>query len=365
MSFPNLIPVQEVEKWRVVLSQCGEYSIYHMPQYSLLAQSQGEGDPYLFYFQNEDGVAAIPFLLRSISSVPGLESISYRDATSVYGYPGIICSVPKHHPKAKLFREEFQKYFFKILHSLDVVDFFSRLNPLISTSWLFENFGEVIPLSPTVAIDLTLPDQEQVRNISKGHRYDLRKARAAGVTVREDKDFNHLDDFVRIYQATMARTNAKEYYFFSKEYFRKLKPLFGDAIRMFLAEKDQRIVSASLFFTAQKIIQYHLSGTPEDCISSNGAKMILDEVRVWGKEHGFEWLHLGGGVGSREDSLFRFKAGFSKLRFTFEIVKIILHQNVYQEIIRKHDSIIMSRMMRRKPGEYFPDYRAPIESIVL
>jgi len=69
-------------------------------------------------------------------------------------------------------------------------------------------------------------------------------------------------------------------------------------------------------------VQYHLSATPDGEVRSGGAKVILDEVTKWARERGSRWLHLGGGLGgSEDDPLFRFKAGFSKIRLPFKVAR--------------------------------------------
>ena len=40
--------------------------------------------------------------------------------------------------------------------------------------------------------------------------------------------------------------------------------------------------------------------------------VLLYKAALWGCEHGMKILYLGGGVGSGEDSLFKFKRAFYK-----------------------------------------------------
>ena len=65
-------------------------------------------------------------------------------------------------------------------------------------------------------------------------------------------------------------------------------------------------------------MQYHLSGMSEAFARERPTKLMLDHVRQWARARGNRWLHLGGGVGSAQDNLFKFKAGFSKLRRTID-----------------------------------------------
>jgi len=343
--------------WIDALQLCEGHDVYHLAQYHLLAEKMGEGKPYLFFFAHKGVYAALPFLLRPVAEVKGLETSECNDITSVYGYPGIVTSIRKNDKNAAEFREIFQEKLNTLFKELRVVSFFSRTNPLLPNTWMLEDIAEIAPLSTTIAIDLKKNDKEQLGQMTKGHKYDIRKARKNGVFVEEDKSFKFIDDFTQIYNETMNRNMADETYFFPKDYYQRLKKFFGGSIKLYFAKLDERPISASMFFFEGKIIQYHLSGSLAEFFKLNGAKLILDEVRRFGTQNDYSWLHLGGGVGSSEDSLFRFKAGFSKVRLPFYIAKKIVDHEIYNELYRK-------RMKWAKENNYvwpqkifFPDYR--------
>ncbi len=359
----RLILVSDPSGWVEALKLCGNHDIYHLPQYHLLAEEMGEGKPYIFFFHCNGRCAALPFLLRPIAKVGGLGECQYNDITSVYGYPGVVTSMRMDDRNAFDFRKRFQRELVLLFRELSVVAFFSRTNPLLNNTWLLDGMTEIITLSTTIAIDLSKSDEEQLGNMTKGHKYDIRKARKSGVVIEEDVSFQYVEDFIQIYNETMERNNARESYYFPKDYYLYLKKNFGGSVRMLFARFNGVPISAAMFFGEGNIIQYHLSGSSAEFFPLNGAKLILEEVRRWGLENGFLWLHLGGGVGSSEDSLFRFKAGFSKVRLPFQIVKKIIDQDLYSELCFKrrkwaniHNYIIPNT-------NYFPEYRGPTRSV--
>ena len=61
-----------------------------------------------------------------------------------------------------------------------------------------------------------------------------------------------------------------------------------------------------------------------------------------------------------EDSLFCFKSGFSKLRFPFEIIKVIIKPQIYNQLVDQKDNWIESHGYLKQSDDYFPNYRAPI-----
>ena len=72
---------------------------------------------------------------------------------------------------------------------------------------------------------------------------------------------------------------------------------------------------------------------------------------LWGCEHGLRTLYLGGGVGSGEDNLFKFKRAFYKGELhRFYIGRKVFDSDVYQELtMMRADSITNVN--------YFPVYR--------
>ena len=63
-------------------------------------------------------------------------------------------------------------------------------------------------------------------------------------------------------------------------------------------------------------------------------KLILDEARLLGNELNLDFLHLGGGVGgSDDDSLYKFKSGFSDYNFIFKIWRLIVNQDLYITLV--------------------------------
>jgi hypothetical protein len=82
---------------------------------------------------------------------------------------------------------------------------------------------------------------------------------------------------------------------------------------------------------------------------------LLQFVRGWAKERKNLWMHLGGGVGGKQDSLFRFKAGFSHSRHPFRTLRVVLDKAAYAELVRAHDPTVDPTQL----DGFFPLYRRP------
>jgi hypothetical protein len=77
---------------------------------------------------------------------------------------------------------------------------------------------------------------------------------------------------------------------------------------------------------------------------------MWDDVRRWAAERGDRVIHLGGGRGGSNDSLFAFKARFSPRRHEFYTGRWVLDPRRYDRLAQLAPD--------PDPG-YFPPYRAP------
>ena len=96
---------------------------------------------------------------------------------------------------------------------------------------------------------------------------------------------------------------------------------------------------------------YHLSGSLREYQNLAPTNLLLYRVAVWGYKNGYKSLHLGGGVGSREDSLYKFKSAFNRKETKqFAIGKKIFLKDVYDELSAMKNSDLNEN--------FFPVYRA-------
>ena len=97
-------------------------------------------------------------------------------------------------------------------------------------------------------------------------------------------------------------------------------------------------------------MNYHLSGSLREYSSLAPTNLLLYEAALWGCANGCKTLYLGGGVGSGEDSLFKFKRAFYKGGLNH----FYIGKRVYDQ--EKYDELLALREVIDNPG-YFPKYR--------
>lgn len=106
---------------------------------------------------------------------------------------------------------------------------------------------------------------------------------------------------------------------------------------------------------ANGMLHYHLSGSLREYRSLAPSNLLLYKTALWGCEQGFKTFHLGGGVGSGEDPLYKFKAAFNRNSDNqFSIGKMTLDSEKYDYLtsLRKIDSKF------NPESKFFPLYRS-------
>jgi len=230
-----------------------------------------------------------PFLLEHDGALfAGIERDEPRDVVTPYGYGG---------PTADGFWDAYEEW----ARERGVVTTFVRFHPLYGNQC-----GAPIhvdELAPTVAWRLE-PDRDLLAGLHFKHRNKVTKAENAGATVRQHEG---LGEFVPLYEDTMRRVHADDFYFFERAYWERLGEL---PLVRFDAEIDGEVVASALCLATPPWLHYHLSGTTDAGRTTGSSTLVLLEAARWAQANGYERFHLGGGLGGKEDSLHHFKARF-------------------------------------------------------
>ncbi|KFF18030.1 hypothetical protein [Chryseobacterium sp. JM1] len=327
-------------EWNKIVKSSDVYDFHHTSYYHSIDNSFSNK---LFVAYQDNDFVALPLVIRPIGET------GFFDCTSVYGYAGPVTNRENFDFEAS-FKSFFKESFDQYCIENSIVSAFSRLHPLIEQSGFFDGFGKTVDINKTVAIDLTIPVDHQRAQYRKSNKSEINQLKRKGFVVTEAITQDDIDHFVSIYYETMERVNASKGYFFSKEYFNSFLNNNDFDSKLLLAKYDNKITAGAIFTMTEKIMQYHLAGTTEEYIRETPMKLILDEARLLGNAHQMETLHLGGGVGgSDEDSLFRFKSGFSDKQCNFRVWQYIVDVSKYNEL---------SERIRDKNSSFFPLYRS-------
>jgi lipid II:glycine glycyltransferase (peptidoglycan interpeptide bridge formation enzyme) len=217
--------------------------------------------------------------------------------------------------------------------------------------------GIIETMGKLVNIDLMQDLQTQRGQYQKRLRTYISKCRSL-YTIKEAETDAEINVFIDMYYENMQRVNAKKHYFFNREYFFNLlkSNRFDTTILLALDNETKEIMGGAMFIKKNRIVQYHLSGVKAQHLHLNPVKVLIDEMRIRSTAEHYTYFNLGGGLGSKEDSLFQFKSGFSHNYKFFKLWKYIVNEEVYEALVARKNQMECGRFAKNCPN-YFPCYR--------
>lgn len=336
---------EEANEWDEQVRTFANYDVYYLSGYVKAFRIHGDGTPQMFCYSTE-ALRGIYVYMKRKTAIEGV-----YDSITPYGYGGFLIEGDT---SEKNMRDLWKAYTNKMKEE-NIVDNFVRYHPVLANAELMKSVSNVIDLGKTVAFNLTSPEVIWDNIISK-NRNMIRKAEKNGIVIKHGQGLELFDEFIKIYNATMDKDNAEEYYYFKHEFYESIHDDLKNNYEMFWAEYEGKIIAMSIMLFANKQMHYHLSGSMMEYRNLAPSNLLLYKAAIWGCEQGFKTFHLGGGVGSGEDNLYKFKAAFNrKSDYRFSIAKMVFDQE-------KYDALVEERVAR-DPGfdresSFFPLYRS-------
>ncbi len=351
----QIIDITQANEWDDIVRSFAEYDIYYLSGYVYGFRIHGDGEPVLLYYKDGEFAAMCVYIKREICSCSDLHNAQfaqgYFDLITPYGYGGFIFSSLPTCDQLNRFKSEYIKY----LQQHHIVSEFVRYHPMLKNANNMRNISNVIDLGKTISMDLASDDIIWA-NISSKNRNVIRKAIKNNVEIHHSTDAELFSTFIEIYNSTMNRDNAEQYYYFEKEFYDSISKDLNGNYEIFYAQLDDKIIAMSIMLFANGNMHYHLSGSLSEYRNLAPTNLLLYEAAKWGSGQGFKYLHLGGGVGSGEDNLYKFKREFNRNSDNrFSIGKTIINQEMYDKLVDYRKSI---NNEFNKESAFFPLYRA-------
>jgi len=305
------------------------WDIYYLYEYAYSFLLHGDGEIYLLSFENGKDRFCYVVMQKDIADAAQfsghLERDAYYDWETPYGYGGPLTDAAISADSKRLFEREISEY----CRENGIVSQFVRFHPLLRN---YEVMPEVIEsryLKDTIYIDTSDRDLI-VKNMDTKNRNMVRKARKNGVVIVR-KEIEDFEDFIRMYQETMKKNGAEDYYTFERTYFESLAAMKENACILYAMYEGQPISGSILYFN-DRFMHYHLSGSHTEFRKYSPGNLLLYEAACLANEKGITRFHLGGGM-EAEDSLFGFKKQFNKNgRAKFVVGRTIFDRRKYDDL---------------------------------
>ncbi len=341
----TVIGIKEREQWDSIVRSFKQYDVYWLSGYVRAFQLHGDGEPLLFLYEGE-GIKGINVVMkRDVAKdrhfVGKIEEGQYFDFATPYGYGGWLIEGEK--------TDELFKAYHSWCENNGIISEFVRFHPMVKNHEKASPFYEVIQLGEVIHMNLASPEVIW-SNLTGFNQNRVRKAIKNSVKIYSGRYPEIYEAFRKIYNSTMEKVGAEDYYYFEPGFYTSVLNDLPQNAQVFYAVKDGTVIAASIILAANQMMNYHLSGSVKEYSSLAAMNLLLYEAALWGTANGYKSLYLGGGVGSGEDSLFKFKRTF----FRGELNHFFIGKKIYNQ--EKYDELVEMRNVSE--GPFFPRYRA-------
>ena len=325
--------VDELTKWNAIVKEYERYDVYYLANYTKAFKVHGDGEPILFHYEDRNVKAINVTMKRDIAHDKKfknkLPTNTFYDLATPYGYGGLLIEGSKTTTTLHALAAEYNSFCARE----GIVSEFVRFHPVLRNAEDAKSLYDVLELGKTITVPLTSP-HDIWNSLSSNKKRWVKKAREAGVEVYLGREPALFEEFKRMYEQTMTKNNAQDYYFFREAFYQSVLQELRDHSLIFYAVYKNRKVAMVLALYGNGQIHHHLSASNQAFHHLAPTNLLMYEIAQWGSENGFESFHMGGGVGSKEDSLYQFKQGFNKNSKThFSIGKKIFNEEVYNRLV--------------------------------
>lgn len=314
------------EHWNQYLSlyKPEQKDAYYTEEYVKLYETDSER-ALCYVYTEGDNCFLMPFLSRSFSH----KGETYYDFETAYGYGG-----PIYNTDDSGFIQNAWKAFMKYANGNHYVCGFVRFHPLLNNVEGFKKVGKLFLDRKTVAIDLSKGiDAAWMNEIHTKNRNVIKKGEKNGLKFIVDDNYERLPEFIDLYNSTMDKLSAEDFYYFQNSYYENLKTNIKDSF-LGLVENQGKIIAAAIFFYSLPYGHYHLAGSDKNALSLSPNNFLLWNAAKELAGRGVQKFHLGGGTdGCEDNSLFQYKRKFSKSEYQFSFGKLMFNQEVYDSVV--------------------------------
>lgn len=314
------------EHWNQYLSlyKPEQKDAYYTEEYVKLYETDSER-ALCYVYTEGDNCFLMPFLCRSFSHKGEI----YYDFETAYGYGG-----PIYNTNDSNFIQNAWNAFMKYANDNHYVCGFVRFHPLLNNIEGFEKVGKLFLDRKTVAIDLSEGiDAAWMNEIHTKNRNVIKKGEKNGLKFIVDDNYKRLPEFIDLYNSTMDKLSAEDFYYFQNSYYENLKTNIKDSF-LGLVENQGKIIAAAIFFYSLPYGHYHLAGSDRTALNLSPNNFLLWNAAKELAGRGVQKFHLGGGTDGREDnSLFQYKRKFSKSEYQFSFGKLMFNQEIYDSVV--------------------------------
>lgn len=331
----GLIESSQITRWRSALSVFKRVDVCQLPEYHTIYKARvAEANAFLWCFEDGGERFCHPFLLTPV----GLGT-NYNDISSIYGYSGPLSTTGN-----REFLNRAWNIFDDWCHNNNAIAEFTRFS-LFAGTQNFAHADTIIEKNRLCAISW-LPETRAslLSALGKKTRNMIRKAEQFGLEGREIEPHRGIDSFRKLYETTMARNAAPDFFIYDDLYYKRLLSLPQGELRLFGAFDKDQMIAAAIALSHGESALYHLGASLEEYSKSGAGNLVLFHMSVGLMSQGIKFITIGGGRTTLEDDpLLRFKKSNATSIDTYHIGKRIVNKEAYMEVVEKWENLYKAK----------------------
>jgi hypothetical protein len=298
-----------------------DQDIYYQERY-VKEYEDTEAKALCIICEEGDNILLMPFLRKAYGP--------YYDFETPYGYGGPIAN-----NRNQAWINEALDLMKKYFEQENYICGFLRFHPLLNNADYCKEAMTVIYDRKTVYINTEdNADDIWAKQITSKNRNMIRKAEKNELVFKAEYDFASMKKFVELYNGTMKRLEADDFYFFDEAYYEKMEEDFKDHAFLGTVWLGEQLICSAIFFYDGVYGHYHLEGSNHEYSKLAANNFLLWNVAQEMHKLGVKKFHLGGGYDANpENSLLKFKKSFSPNEGDFYIGKWMFNQEVYNQVV--------------------------------
>lgn len=337
--------INDKKMWDTIVRSFPDYEVFYLSGYSkaFMEETPKNGIPILLFYEDGEDRAINIIFRRDVALDKKLagkvEPGRYFDLITPYGYGGFWGNVSDWD---KL-NEIYTTYCMNNHYVCEFVRF-----ELFNDYYTHYN-GDVETRTHNIVRSLEMPSDEMWMDFKQKVRKNIKRANTYNLDIIIEPTDAHLEDFLRIYNSTMDRTNAENEYYFSRRFYENINEMQSN-VMYFYVVYEGKIVSAELVVYGSQNAYSFLGGTDREYFDVRPNDFLKYEIIKWAKGKGFKNFVLGGGYGA-DDGIFQYKLCFAP----HGECDFYIGRKIFDKV--SYDKLVGLRLREVLNENYFPLYR--------
>lgn len=298
----------DIQSWEKLIRTSPEATFFHTPLWhKIVAQTYKEYSIATREFSFNDGLQAIFPCIQT--KTKGFLKGEERLKSSVFGaYGGIVSNSDL----TQSHQNQIYGYLLGLKARISIVTNPFSTYTLPDAFICKDSFTQIFPLQDE--------DNSPFQRLSRGAKSNLNQAKKKSVTVRTARTEQEIASYYAIYQNTLRRWGDNTFITYPKELFDEIVRKAGNSAKIWIAEKEEKIIAGAVIFYWNNIVSYWHGASLQDYFSCYPNNLLHMEIIKDASAKKYQYYDFGPSGG--QEGVVRFKRSFGTEKRAFTLGRL-------------------------------------------